>query len=143
MTLPQEALAAQGSNEVQDFGGLILPAEKIFDAARTEADLRSACEPAKDAKAIRTATVDVLKQAMQSGRAEIARALDKNPFASGPAVKSYSYLMDGIVTAAHNVVLRFLHPCPNPTEAEKFTIFAVGGTAGLTWRRFPMSICYF
>ena len=106
---------------------MILPAEKIFDAARTEADLTSACEPAKGAKAIRTATVDVLKQAMQSGRAEIARALDKNPFASGPAVKSYSYLMDGIVTAAHNVVLRFLHPCPNPTEAEKFTILAVGG----------------
>lgn len=41
--------------------------------------------------------------------------------------RSYTYLTDGLVRATFKVAITHLHPVPNPTEAERLSVIAVGG----------------
>ncbi len=106
---------------------LICPAEQIFDRAGVADELALACAGAKDGKTVRAATVEILQREMLKGRAAIAGAFSADPKNAWPTVRSYSYLTDCIVISVRDVAVKFLHPLPNPTEAERISILAVGG----------------
>ncbi len=129
MTPPPEALAARVSDRVgaAQTDSLICPTAEIFDADAVRSALQSACPDAGDSKAIRAAAVEVLQHALKAGRARIEAAFTADPLNAWPTVRSYSYLTDGIVTAVFDVATTWIHPLPNPTEAERLAVLAVGG----------------
>ena len=108
-------------------GDLICPASTIFDYSAIVVQLDVAVSDAKDAKAARAATVKILNEAQKKGRAVLAEAFAADPFAAYPLTHSYTYLTDGLVRAAFHVAQVHLHPLPNPTEAERLALMAVGG----------------
>jgi len=108
-------------------GDLIRPAPDIFNVAEISARLSKECKAVRGGKAVRAAAIAILKTAMRDGRAVIAEAFQDDPRNAAPLVRSYSYLTDCIVTSVLDVAQNILHPLPNPTEAERLAVLAVGG----------------
>jgi len=137
LTLPQDVSAVPVSEPARRFTGaipvapddLICAAEDIFDAAQMTTALDAALGGADDARAARAATVAVLAEANRKGRAAIAAAIarDTGPAAARPAVRSYAWLTDCLVISVLGVATEHLHPRPNPTDAERIAVLAVGG----------------
>ena len=121
LAAPSEPISATPDN-------LICPASAIYDAPVVEAALQAAVSKANDAREIRAATVAILLQAKKDGYATIAAAHNQSPFSARPVTRAYSWLTDQIVMAALNIATTYLHPLPNPTEAERIAIIAVGGS---------------
>jgi len=107
--------------------GLICPAPLIFDAPAVSSALEQAIAASTCDKDIRAETVRVLAQARRDGCAAIEAAFAAAPFTSKPTTAAYSWLTDALICAVRDVTLRHLHPLPNPTEAERLTVIAVGG----------------
>ena len=64
---------------------------------------------------------------MAQGRAAIKTAFEADPFAARATIQSYAWQMDQILHEVAYVATRYLHPLPNPTEAERISVIAVGG----------------
>ena len=75
----------------------IAPADAVFDAVGVAAAIAAAVA---DGTPRRAATVAVLRDALKSGRAAIAAALEADPLAARAAVTDYTRLTDGVVRAA-------------------------------------------
>ena len=75
----------------------------------------------------RQKAVDVLKDALADGRAEIARRLEERPYAGTETAAAYAFLTDQILRLVHDFTIRHLHPLANPTDAERLLLMAVGG----------------
>ena len=134
MTLPQEvSVPAPASDKIASVefdapaGGLICPPERIFDIPKVTKSIDAAVVDAPDAKSIRAASVTVLAEANQAGRAAIADAIRANPANAHPAQRAYAYLTDCIVRTVLDVTTRHLHPLANPTKSERLALLAVGG----------------
>ncbi|MBV0913962.1 [protein-PII] uridylyltransferase [Anianabacter salinae] len=108
-------------------GDLVLPAQVLFDRARIAERLSLAHDAAADARGIRAATVEILGEEITESRARIAEAFAAAPSDAFPVVRSYAYVMDCVVAAVLDTALSRLHPKPNPTDAERLTVLAVGG----------------
>nr|WP_259919484.1 [protein-PII] uridylyltransferase [Jannaschia sp. M317] len=80
-----------------------------------------------DPMSIRRAVVDVLRTAQDRGRAAIALGFDADPTRARRITHSYAFLTDRLVQCVWLVATRILHPCPNPTEGERFAVMGVGG----------------
>ncbi len=106
---------------------LICPASSIFDNAQTRNALDAAIAGATDARDIRKVTVDILNAAQIAGRNAIQSAFEAAPFNARPTTRAYSYLTDQLVGETLYVAMTYLHPLPNPTEAERLSLIAVGG----------------
>lgn len=106
---------------------LICPASSIFDNAQTRNALDAAIAGAADARDIRKVTVDILNAAQIAGRNAIQSAFEAAPFNARPTTRAYSYLTDQLVGETLYVAMTYLHPLPNPTEAERLSLIAVGG----------------
>ncbi len=106
---------------------LICPPQDIIDGDALWADLQREFDDAPDAAAVRAATVTRLRSAMKTGREAIANALAEHPRTAYPAIASYAYLTDGIVTLIYRVAVERLHPLANPTASERIALLAVGG----------------
>ncbi|MCR9145895.1 MAG: [protein-PII] uridylyltransferase [Rhodobacteraceae bacterium] len=107
---------------------LICPADHIFDAAAVTEAIEAANDASGgEAMALRKATVSVLGGMLRQGRAAIAEGLAADPFAARPATRAYSWLTDCAVITALDIASRYLHPLPNPTDAERISVLAVGG----------------
>ena len=128
MTPPPEALVAQVSDPAtQPDAGLIAAPAEIFDETAVRAEIAASIPDGADGRAVRTATVAVLKNAISAGRTKIEDAFIHQPLAARPAVLSYAYLTDGVVRTVLYVAQTYLHPNPNPTEGERIAVVAVGG----------------
>ncbi|MDF0603043.1 [protein-PII] uridylyltransferase [Psychromarinibacter sp. C21-152] len=131
MTPPPEASLARVSDPAPAPGltadKLIRPASEIFDAAAVRAALDAACATAEDGRAVRAATVEILHDALATGRATIARAFTADPRNAWPTVRAYAWLTDGIVTEVFRIATTYLHPLHTPTESERLAVLAVGG----------------
>ena len=111
-----------------DPGDLICPADDIFDVAQVRAAIAEIEQnQTGNATAIRKASVPVLRDAQKRGRAAIAEALKAHPRSAEAAIASYSWLTDCLILTLLDLATRVLHPLPNPTEAERIAICAVGG----------------
>ncbi|MEP5758034.1 MAG: [protein-PII] uridylyltransferase [Litoreibacter sp.] len=103
------------------------PATDIFDVGAVSAELEAAASAAANAKELRKNVVTVLKAVQTKGRAAIAEHFEHAPLDARPLTKAYTFLTDGIVRATFNITINALHPLPNPTEAERLSMVALGG----------------
>ena len=69
----------------------------------------------------------LLKQALEAGRAEIARRLIASPSRGLEAAAAQAYLIDKIVILLFDLAAERLHRNSNPTSAERLAMMAVGG----------------
>ncbi|HHI69660.1 MAG TPA: [protein-PII] uridylyltransferase, partial [Rhodobacteraceae bacterium] len=107
---------------------LICSAKDIFDKDKARDTLNAAFFEAKDAREIRAATVGYLLEAKKTGQKAIEKAFDTNPFAARRTTRAYAYLADKLVETAFWVATRHLHKQANPTDAERLSVLAVGGS---------------
>jgi len=70
--------------------------------------------------------VPELRSILDEGRAEAEAALLREGDGIACA-RRLSGLMDGIVRALHDSVVRHLYPADNPSSAEKLAVVATGG----------------
>jgi [protein-PII] uridylyltransferase len=104
---------------------LICSAEAIYDIAAIETALDTAIAQTSDLADIRAITVQILSQANETGRAAIAAAIMKSPKNARPAVRSYAWLTDCLVTTILYVAQTKMQAEPN--DAEPIAVLAVGG----------------
>lgn len=107
---------------------LICPASDIFDNAAAWEALEALIFEAKNGREIRTVTVAYLMEARKRANAAIEDAFATKPFAARQATRSYAYLADCIVNITFRVATTHLHKIANPTDAERLSILAVGGS---------------
>lgn len=105
---------------------MILPGAEIIDVAALGAAIAAELPTAADARAARNIAVKHLLQAKAKGNAALSAAFTAQPHAARALVRAQAYLTDGLVCTAFNVALG-QHPLPNPTEAERIAVLAVGG----------------
>ena len=68
-----------------------------------------------------------LRDALDAGRAEIARRLEEKPSAGHECASAQSFLIDQLVRVVHDHVTAHVYPVANRSSAERLTILAVGG----------------
>ncbi|KUO57757.1 MAG: bifunctional uridylyltransferase/uridylyl-removing protein [Sphingomonadales bacterium BRH_c3] len=71
--------------------------------------------------------VKLLRDALDTGRAEIARRLEERPSAGHECTGAQSFLIDQIVRVVHDHVTEHVYPVANRSRAERLAILAVGG----------------
>ncbi len=76
---------------------------------------------------VRLAATAILKEALGSGRAEIARRLEERPYAGTETAAAYAFLTDQILRLAYDFIVTRLYPVGNPTASERLLLMAVGG----------------
>jgi [protein-PII] uridylyltransferase len=109
------------------FEALNLSEAALFDVEAVRQRIRDGIGGDREPRVIRQATVAVLKEAQAEGRARIAEAFGRKPFAARAAHRAYAHLTDCIVETVFFSVSEFLHRNPTPTEGERLAIIAVGG----------------
>ncbi|EAQ26301.1 [protein-PII] uridylyltransferase [Roseovarius sp. 217] len=107
---------------------LICPAETIFDIPAVAAEIdRAVAAAGGDMVALRRAVVTCLAAQIKQGRDAIATGLAAHPFEARPTTRAYCWLTDCVILTTLDIATRIMHPLPNPTEAERIAVFAVGG----------------
>ncbi|MFI0395367.1 [protein-PII] uridylyltransferase [Paracoccus jiaweipingae] len=90
-------------------------------------DLDAALADCSDPRQIRARTVALLSEARAQAMADVIAGFETHPRAARETVRAIAAITDGIVAAVHHIATTRLHPRPNPTEAERLTVLAVGG----------------
>ncbi len=75
----------------------------------------------------RPQVVELLRAALASGRAEIARRLAAAPGAGHDCAEAQAFLIDQLVRVIHDHVITDVYPSHNRTSGERLAIIAVGG----------------
>jgi len=97
----------------------------IVDRRRLAAEIDSLAGERGD-KA-RPEIVALLKGALDSGRAELARRLEEKPSAGHENAGGFAFLIDQLVRVIHDHAVTHLYPSANRSRAERLAIMAVGG----------------
>jgi [protein-PII] uridylyltransferase len=71
--------------------------------------------------------VEALREALEAGRAEIARRLIEKPSAGHDIAEAQAFLVDQIIRVIHDHVVSNVYPVGNRSKGERLTIMAVGG----------------
>ena len=131
MTRPNRSTipACEPSSLKPDLGEieLISAPEKIFDASKFTSFLDICYSNTSDLKSFRDAIVVELRRIRKAGMIEIDNSFTKNPLSAEQVIRSYTWLTDSIIKSVWHICKIWLHPVPNPTQAEKLSIIAVGG----------------
>ncbi|MEM6476178.1 MAG: [protein-PII] uridylyltransferase [Pseudomonadota bacterium] len=77
--------------------------------------------------AARPAVLAALREALDKGRAELARRLSEKPSAGYDCVHGHAFLIDQLIRVIHDYITQHVHQAPNRTAAERLAIMAVGG----------------
>src|SRR5262249_18406290 len=75
----------------------------------------------------RKAVVELLRAALEDGRAEIARRLVSTPSAGHEVAEAQAYLVDQLLRVIHDHVSTHVYPAMNRSTGERLAIIAVGG----------------
>lgn len=102
-----------------------VPHRRAIIDRRTVADAAAALEG--DGSALRQQVVVLLRQALDRGRAEIARRLAEHPSRGLEAASAQAFLIDQILRVAFDFTTQRLYPVNNPTAAERIALLGVGG----------------
>lgn len=103
-----------------------IPHRRAIVDRRALADDLAALD-APDAMRLRQAAALRLKQALEDGRAEIARRLIEHPAKGHESAASGAFLMDQLLRTLWDFTLTRLYHNSNPSTAERMTLIAVGG----------------
>ena len=106
---------------------LLIPAAEVIDGPALIAAISAEIGPKAEARAIRAIAVRQMTEARARGNARLQLAFAERPLAARALVTAQSHLTDVLVTTALMVARQHLHPLPNPTEAERISVLAVGG----------------
>ncbi len=106
--------------------GKLVDPRGIVDRRALAADIADAVAN-RGTTAARTLIVDLLRGALDRGRAEIARRLAEKPSAGHDSAEAMSHLVDQLVRVIHDHVVTDLYPPNNRSTGERLTIMAVGG----------------
>ena len=79
-------------------------------------------------RGLQRSATNILKGALETGRAEIARRLTAEPGRGRVIAASYSFLSDQLVRLTHDLVVQRLYPNANPASGERIAIAGLGGT---------------
>ncbi|MAC58296.1 MAG: [protein-PII] uridylyltransferase [Novosphingobium sp.] len=71
--------------------------------------------------------VDLLRDAQDAGRLEIARRLVEKPSAGHEVAEAQAFLTDQLVRVIHDHVVAHVYPVSNRSKGERLTVMAVGG----------------
>jgi [protein-PII] uridylyltransferase len=93
---------------------------------RALADALAALE-GRDETKLRAAATALLKPAMETGRAEIAKRLVAHPSAGQDAASAQAFLTDQLLRLIFDFTTQRLYPLNNPTASERMALLAVGG----------------
>ncbi|WP_394730444.1 [protein-PII] uridylyltransferase [Altererythrobacter sp. GH1-8] len=105
---------------------LRIPDQRAIIDRRKLADRIAALFEAKGEKA-RGEIVAALKEALDSGRQEIANRLSEKPSAGYESAAAQSFLIDQLLRIIHDHVVERVYPVANRSAAERLAILAVGG----------------
>jgi [protein-PII] uridylyltransferase len=119
-----EALAAPAAPAAPD--ELLLPPSQIVDGEALGAAIAAELVRIEDPRAGRAVAIRHLTEAKARGNAALEAAFAARPHAARALVRAQAHLTDVLVTTAFHVALG-QHPLPNPTEAERIAVLAVGG----------------
>ena len=75
----------------------------------------------------RPRVVELLRAALEHGRAEIERRLIERPTAGHDCAEAQAFLVDQLVRIIHDHVIADVYPSSNRSTGERLTIMAVGG----------------
>ena len=106
-------------------GGLLAGGGRVDPDALTAA-IGAEIRDSKDHKTARAIAVRHLLDAKARGNAVLARAFLAHPDQARALIAAQSGLTDSLVQSAFAIACG-LHPLPNPTEAERIAVLAVGG----------------
>jgi len=106
---------------------MTLPATQTLDLPALQAAMTAEIGADDDPRCIRAVATRHLSQARAQGNAALAAAFAARPLAARDMVRAQSDLTDALVRGALWVAQTWLHPLPNPTEAERIAVVAVGG----------------
>ena len=82
---------------------------------------------AKDELALKRGVVAVLKSALTEGRTKARERLEQGAHRGRACAESLCYLQDVIIRELYTFATSHVFPAPNPSEAERLAIAAVGG----------------
>jgi len=94
---------------------------RVLTAAIADAVAESGPEKA------RPRIIELLRGALESGRAEIARRLAEKPSAGTECAAAQAFLVDQLVRLIHDHVVGNLYRSSNRSTGERIAILAVGG----------------
>ena len=103
-----------------------LPNQRAILDRRALAEAIAAAVAEQGAKA-RPAVVALLRQALTTGREELARRLALHPTAGHDCTRGHSFLVDQLVRVIHDHVIEDVYPLGNRSTGERLAIMAVGG----------------
>ncbi|UVO52304.1 [protein-PII] uridylyltransferase [Sphingomonas sp. SUN019] len=103
-----------------------LPHRRAIVDRRALADALAALE-GTDRSQLRQFATAILKQALDAGRAEIARRLIEHPSRGLEAANAQAFLIDQLLRVLFDFATQRLYPLSNPTASERLTLIAVGG----------------
>ncbi|MFB0612164.1 [protein-PII] uridylyltransferase [Aurantiacibacter poecillastricola] len=81
----------------------------------------------KGASEGRPMIVELLKEALEDGRAELARRLEEKPGSGHDSAYGHAFLADQLIRIVHDHVVDDLYPAANRTRGEHLALIAVGG----------------
>lgn len=102
--------------------------EALLDAAALRARLIALVdEHGASGGGLRPALLATLREALESGRAEIRRRFLDEAGGGDACVHEQVYLMDGLIRTLAEVTVEKIYPVANPTTGEQLAIAAIGG----------------
>jgi [protein-PII] uridylyltransferase len=75
----------------------------------------------------RKPVIDLLRDALAAGRAELADRLAAKPYAGTECAEGHAFLIDQLVRVIHDHITRDVYPANNRSTGERLAIMAVGG----------------
>ena len=81
----------------------------------------------KGAGSGRQAIVEHLREALERGRAELARRLEEKPGSGHESAYGHAFLIDQLIRIVHDHVIDDVYPVANRSSGERLALIAVGG----------------
>jgi len=98
----------------------------VIDRRELAAAIAEAVEE-RGAQDARPRVVELLRKALEDGRAELTRRFAEKPTAGHEVTHGYAFLVDQLIRVLHDHVTGDLYPAPNRSKGERLTLIAVGG----------------
>jgi [protein-PII] uridylyltransferase len=103
-----------------------IPRQREIIDRRAVALLLDELAEASPGEVPRARLVEVLKEALLSGRAEVRRRFESGTTGT-VTVHELSFLMDQLIRVLYDFITAHVYPIANPTEGERLSLVAVGG----------------